>query len=75
MLGNEDDRVTLILVRAERPGGHDFTGLETERFAPVVQPGDEGAVTQHHAGHMKVGHQGADIGSGRVHGVPLAVIG
>ena len=64
VFGDQDDRIALVLVRAERPRGHDLAGFETERLAQVVQPGNEAAVAQHHAGDVKISHQGADVGGG-----------
>ncbi len=67
MLGDQNDRIALIFIRAKRPGRHDLAGLEAERFAQVVQPGNEGAIAQHHAGDVKIRHQGADVCGRGVH--------
>ena len=38
VLGNKNDGIALVLVRAERPGWHDVTGLHTQGQAKVEQP-------------------------------------
>ncbi len=64
VFADENDRIALVFIRAKRPRGHDLARGETQRFAQIIQTGNETAVAQHHISDVKISHQGADIGSG-----------
>ncbi len=57
MLGDQDDRKPLALVRTEGPGRHDPARLETIGPAQVVKPRNKIAVPHQPVADLKIAHQ------------------
>jgi hypothetical protein len=56
MLGQQDNRIALALIRTERPRGHHPIALEAQRQAIVIQLRHELAVTDRHPAEPQVSH-------------------
>ena len=46
MLGNQNHRIALVLIRTEGAGGHDLAFLETKPFAEIIEPPHEAGITK-----------------------------
>ena len=67
VLGDQDDRKTLVFIGAEGTRRHDHAGFETQGFAVVVELGHEHAVAHHHALDMEIVECALHVGTGGIH--------
>jgi len=62
VLGDQDNRIALVFIRAESAGRHDFARFESQRLAQIVQSRYKPAVT-HHVINPKIADDRLQIGT------------